>query len=311
MEEQKILKFYEYLVKLLKQNPVGGDNLFEECANSLLCGHELGDEGVCTPEFYESLLLCNISSINNISKGNKDEVSIYPFDEIDKEYYMALLKNNVLANILTYRRLMFISKLTDDLENNPESYMFQMVATGRPDYLEVVKEFGKIKKILRNGWIKRKVNSKYNESDATHSVQMLALASACFQLYPLKHLDKQKVYEMIIIHEIAETIVGDIVENSLEHLTKSESERIAVHKIFANLHNKEYFINLWEEFETRESEEAKLVYQLDKIDPVLKAKFLDKELNRDDLFDNFYDYEDKRGTFIGTHLQKLFYSNMY
>lgn len=51
--------------------------------------------------------------------------------------------------------------------------------------------------------------------------------------------------------------------------------------------------------------------ELDKLDPVLKARFLDKNLNRADLFDDFYDYEDKRGTFIGTPLQKLFYSNMY
>ena len=186
-----------------------------------------------------------------------------------------------------------------------------MVQNARPEYLGIYKEFGKLKEIIRQGWVKRKVNPDFNESDATHSLQMLALASVCFRLYPLEHLDKQKVYEMIIIHEIAETIVGDIVENSDEHLTKSEKERIAVHKIFANLQYKDYFINLWEEFESRKSEEAKFVYELDKLDPVLKARYLDKELGRDDLFDDFYDYEEKRGTFIDTPLQKLFYSNMY
>ncbi|MDE5630733.1 MAG: HD domain-containing protein, partial [Bacilli bacterium] len=121
----------------------------------------------------------------------------------------------------------------------------------------------------------------------------------------------QKVYEMIIIHEIAEAIVGDIVEGSAEHLTKSERERIAIYEIFKNLKNKDYFINLWEEFENRQTEEAKFVYEIDKLDPVLKAKYLDRKLKRDDLFEDFYDYEDNRGTFIDTPLQKLFYSNMY
>lgn len=310
MEEEKILKFYDSLVALLQKNKTDY-NSFDEFVTAFLCGHELGDTGVCTTEFYESLLITSIAFFNQLHGDGNNKFNMHPFDIIDEAYYDNLRKEYVTENVLGYRRLLFTSQFARELNSKSNSYAYLMVQNARPEYLGIYKEFGKLKEIIRQGWVKRKVNPDFNESDATHSLQMLALASVCFRLYPLEHLDKQKVYEMIIIHEIAETIVGDIVENSDEHLTKSEKERIAVHKIFANLQYKDYFINLWEEFESRKSEEAKFVYELDKLDPVLKARYLDKELGRDDLFDDFYDYEDKRGTFIDTPLQKLFYSNMY
>lgn len=310
MEEKKILKFYDDLVKLLHQNTEIVQDLFTDIVNAFLCGHELKDSSVCTAEFYETLLVLSISYLNNIEKKNVKNLLMHPFDEIDEEYYDNLTKENFLSNIISYRRLLFTIKFAIDLKSESDNFIRLMVKSIRPEYIEMFKEFCKLQDIIRNGWIKRSVNSKYNESDAMHSLQMLALASICFCLYPLDHLNKQKVFEMIIIHEIAETVVGDIVENSEEHLNKSERERIAINKIFANLKNKEYFINLWCEFESRETEEAKFAYELDKLDPVLKARYLDKELGRDDLFDDFYDYEDKRGTFINTPLHRLFYSNM-
>lgn len=308
MTEEKILKFYDELVRMLHNSNQMGNVLFEELVNAFISAHELGDSSLCTEEFYEYILFLNITAINK--KKEDEDIDISPFDIIDTSYYEKML-TNLSKNILEYRRLMFMARATYEINNDPTSYAYQLTALGKPDYLNMLFEFSKLKNILRNGWIKRNVAQNYNESDALHSTQMMALAHACFQIYNLNHLNKQKVYEMIIIHEIAETIVGDIVENTEEHLTKSERERIAIQKIFANLQNKEYFINLWLEFENRESEEAKFVYELDKLDPVLKARYLDRKLNRDDLFDDFYDYEDNRGTFIDTPLQKLFYSNMY
>lgn len=301
MGEEKILKFYDELVKILRKNTKATNTLYEMLANALIMSHELGDNSLCTDRFYENLMLWQITSINGNEKND-----LSPFNIIDEEYY----ESSKPFNILEFRRLLFLAQATEDFTNHPNSLAYKMAENGRPEFMRVLKEFLKIKSILRNGWIKRRVKDEYNESDAMHTIQMLSLASACFCVYPMEDINKSRVYEMIIIHEIAETIVGDILENSLEHLTKSEKERLAIEKIFANLENKEYFINLWEEFEAHETKEAKFAYQLDKLDPVLKARFLDKELNRDDLFDDFYDYEDKRGTFIGSTLQKLFYSDM-
>ena len=59
-------------------------------------------------------------------------------------------------------------------------------------------------------------------------------------------------------------------------------------------------------FEDKVSNEAKFVYQLDKLDPILKAKFIDEEMKRDKLFDDFYGFEERRGTFSNGEFKKLF-----
>lgn len=306
MEEEKILKFYDAFVSFLTKH--SSNEIFKEFINALLCGHELESSGECSPKLYEYILTFNTLAISN-SVLKEEQLTLYPFSIIDEKYYEGVIKQSTIDDIINYRRMLFLNKLAIDIDQKDN--MYTLVKEFYPSYIEVFEQWSKVNDILRQGWIKRNINHLIAESDSMHSVQMLALASICMRIYKLEHLDKQRVYEMIIIHEIAEVIVGDIVEGSNEHLTKSERERAAIYKIFEPLKNREYFINLWEEFEERKSEEAKFVYQLDKIDPVLKARYLDKKLHRDDLFDDFYDYEDNRATFIDTPLQKLFYSNMY
>jgi len=308
MEEKKILDFYEAFAKIIQ--PCVCDKLFGELVNAMICGHELDSSVECSKELYEYMLTFEILAISNQRLEYRDELTVYPFSIIDEEYYKGVLKSYTIEDIINYRRTLFLNKLAIDIEHNPNSYMYLLVKTCYPSYIEVFNNWIKVKEILRQGWINRRVDPLNIESDAMHSIQMFALASVCMHVYHLDHLDKQKIYEMIIIHEIAESVIGDIVEGTDEHLTKSERERLAVYNIFDSFKNKEYFINLWEEFEYRKSEEAKFVYELDKLDPVLKARYLDKKLNRKDLFDDFYDYEDNRGTFIDTPFQRLFYSNM-
>jgi len=164
-----------------------------------------------------------------------------------------------------------------------------------------------MKEIIRSGWIARNVEKSYQENDAVHIMQMFALAMAYFRLDKDINLDKQKVYETILIHEIGETLAGDIREGASDHNTKHDLERKAVIKTFSLLNKGSYFIRLWDKFEERKTEEASFVYQLDKIDPVLRAKILDASLNREDLFADFYNYEEKRKTFENGRVKKLFY----
>ena len=65
---------------------------------------------------------------------------------------------------------------------------------------------------------------------------------------------------------------------------------------------------MWKEFEKRESKEANFVYELDKLDPVMKAKCLDEILERNDLLLDFYKYEDQRDTFKKSRLKNIFQS---
>ena len=174
------------------------------------------------------------------------------------------------------------------------------------DYIETYKAFSELKNINRTGWKSRKVEESYRENDSIHSMQMFALAYAYFNLDKSISLDQKKVYEMILIHEIGEIIAGDIREGDKRHKTKYEIEKKAVEQTFSYIKTGDYFISLWEEFENKETEEAFFTYQLDKIDPILKAIFLDLELNRKDLFSDFLSYEKERGTFERGKVKKLF-----
>ena len=153
---------------------------------------------------------------------------------------------------------------------------------------------------------KKTSKKEYIESDATHIMQMIGLASAYFSLFKPSDLDYDKVMEMIIIHEMGEVLAGDIPEGDLLHESKHDIEAQGVREVFNGLSSGDYFINLWEEFESRESNEARFVYELDKFDPIVKAEYLDEVLGRTDLLSDFYMYEENRGTFDEGKLKKVF-----
>lgn len=171
---------------------------------------------------------------------------------------------------------------------------------------KVIEYFRIMENIQRTGWIARNIPEKYRENDAIHIMQMFALAYIYFKLDRTIDLDKRKVYEMIIIHEIGEAVIGDIREGTSKHQSKKELESSAVKTIFSYSKNGKYLNELWNEFENKSSNEACFVYQLDKIDPILKAKILDKILNRTDLYDDFYNFEVERKTYEKGKVKELF-----
>ena len=95
----------------------------------------------------------------------------------------------------------------------------------------------KLKDVIRTGWIDWNVNRDRVESVAEHifGVQMLAIAMKSEYQYDI---DIMKVIFMLAIHELGETIIGDL---TLFQISKEEKEKIeheAVHKILSCLVDK-------------------------------------------------------------------------
>ncbi len=185
-------------------------------------------------------------------------------------------------------------------------FLIRLLEMKNEHFLDYDRAFKVLEDITRNGWIIRNVDEPYRENDSVHIMQMFALASSCFRIYNIGDVDKRKVFDMILIREIGEVIAGDITEMDPNHDNKHDLEREGVVSTFKHLNSGAYFIGLWDEFEERETWEAKDVYQYDKMDPILKTRFLDEELKRGDLFPDFYGYEEKRGTFKDGRLKRLF-----
>ena len=134
----------------------------------------------------------------------------------------------------------------------------------------------KLKNTVRTGWKDWKVQRERLESVAEHifGVQMLAIAMQSEFEY---EIDLMKVIFMLAIHELGETIIGDLTRFQISREEKKKLEQEAVHKILSGLLDGKQIEELFLEFDTQETAEAKFAYQCDKLECDLQCKLYDEE----------------------------------
>ena len=131
-----------------------------------------------------------------------------------------------------------------------------------------MREWLSLKHVLREGWVRAGVNSP--ESVAAHSWGMSILA---MHLCP-DDLDKMRVLEMCLVHDLPEVEVGDLTPHD-DTSTKSDDEHKAMLKLAPQ------WIDLFEEYEAGKTEEAKFVKYLDKLDMALMARIYEEKQGLD------------------------------
>ena len=134
----------------------------------------------------------------------------------------------------------------------------------------------KLKNVIRTGWQDWNIKRERIESVAEHvyGVQMLAIAMKSEYQYDI---DIMKVIFMIAIHELGESVIGDI---TLFQMSKEEKEAIeheAVHNILGSLLDGEEIEALFLEFDEHKTKEAIFAYQCDKLECDLQSKLYDEE----------------------------------
>lgn len=134
----------------------------------------------------------------------------------------------------------------------------------------------RLKNIIRTGWTDWNVKKDRLESVAEHiySTQMLALAMKSEYKYDI---DIMKVIYMLAIHEIGETVIGDLTLFQISSNEKEIIEHKAVHDILEPLLDRKYIEELYLEFEERKTKEALFAYQCDKLECDLQSKMYDLE----------------------------------
>lgn len=132
-----------------------------------------------------------------------------------------------------------------------------------------------LKTELRHSWTS---NSERRESVAEHTWMALLVALTLIDKVE-KELDSNKVFRMLIIHDLVEVFAKDIPSHEISQRQdeKQDNEREALKKIVTTLSSKEAenIVNLWEEFEARETDEAKFSYALDKFECLLQHNIAD------------------------------------
>ena len=88
--------------------------------------------------------------------------------------------------------------------------------------------------------------------------------------------DKLKCLEMALVHDFAEIYAGDYTpDDAMTSAEKHQIEMKAMEKISSEL-SKPYLLELFFEFESQQTKEAKFVKALDKLDTVLTACYYDE-----------------------------------
>lgn len=134
----------------------------------------------------------------------------------------------------------------------------------------------RLKNTIRTGWIDWNVKRNRLESVAEHiySTQMLAIAMKSEYEYDI---DIMKVIYMLAIHELGETIIGDLTLFQISKEEKEQIEHEAVFKILDDLVDKEYIKELFLEFDSQKTKESIFAYQCDKLECDLQSKLYDIE----------------------------------
>ena len=134
----------------------------------------------------------------------------------------------------------------------------------------------KLKNVIRTGWMDWKVQRDRIESVAEHifGTQMLAIAMKSEFEYDI---DIMKVIYMLAIHELGETVIGDLTQFQIDKTQKEKIEHEAVHKILSSLIDGEEIEKLFLEFDAHETPEAMFAYQCDKLECDIQCKLYDLE----------------------------------
>lgn len=136
---------------------------------------------------------------------------------------------------------------------------------------DLIRSAGTIKAIRRTGWVK-KAMIRNAESVADHSYRMTLLGVV---MATELGFDTAKIARMCLIHDLAESIIGDLMpEEKTSERSHRRKEGIAMKKILARLPGKsrKLLSNDWKELLTSESEESLLVWQLDRLEMGIQMK---------------------------------------
>lgn len=134
--------------------------------------------------------------------------------------------------------------------------------------MEFILEVDKLKKIGRQTYLS---DASRKENDAEHSWH-LALMAVLLAEHSNEDIDILKVITMVLIHDLVEIDAGDTYAyDEVGKASQRKREEAAADRIFNILPQDQarYMRNLWEEFETQETSEAKFARTLDNAQPVM------------------------------------------
>lgn len=129
-------------------------------------------------------------------------------------------------------------------------------------------EVDRLKSILRRSYL---LNETRHENTAEHSWHLAVMALVLAE-HAGAEVNALQVLQMLLVHDIVEIDSGDTyIYDAAGNDTKAEREQAAARRIFGLLPEDQQLeiTQLWQEFEARETPEAKFAAALDRLMPLL------------------------------------------
>ncbi|MDZ7616254.1 MAG: HD domain-containing protein [Patescibacteria group bacterium] len=139
--------------------------------------------------------------------------------------------------------------------------------------LAFVREVDKLKHVFRRTWL---LDGSRLENDAEHSWHLALMTFLLPEYAADERLDVMRVLKMVVVHDLVEIDAGDTYAYDSEgRKTQADRELRAADRIFALLPADQApeFRALWEEFEARETPEARYAGALDRLQPLMHNYF--------------------------------------
>lgn len=153
--------------------------------------------------------------------------------------------------------------------------------------LDFFKTAANLKNISRQGWVD-KLSITNPESVADHSYSMVMM---CMVISDLGNYNSEKIIKMALLHDLAESKIGDYTPNQIPKEEKAEIENNTFIEIIEKLPEtiKSQYLEIWQEYQENNSPESKLVHQIDRLEMALQAKLYQKEGYSKEKLDSFFE----------------------
>lgn len=124
-----------------------------------------------------------------------------------------------------------------------------------------------VRNVKRSMWVR---NEEQLENDSEHSFQIALMALYLIEQNKLS-LDAYKAMGLALVHDILEVYSGDtyVYGTEQDKASKQEREAQAIARLKQQWPDQRLMLDLIDEYETRATAEAKFVYALDKLVPIL------------------------------------------
>ena len=168
--------------------------------------------------------------------------------------------------------------------------------------LDFFKTAANLKKISRQGWVD-KISLDNPESVADHSYSMAVMSMV---ISDLGNYNSEKILKMVLLHDLAESKIGDFTPEQIDKDEKNKLENNAFYEIIENLPDfiKEEYSQIWQEYQDNTSPESEIVHQIDKLEMVLQAKIYQKDGYSQEKLESFF--ESAKIEIIDPKLKELF-----